>query len=45
MAKGRGVLLQRYRDARLADVTTFAVARGLTWRSGRGMRTETDLRP
>ena len=23
MAKGRGVLLQRYRDAKLADITTF----------------------
>jgi topoisomerase-4 subunit A len=45
MSKGRGVLLQRYRDARLADVTTFPLARGLTWRGGRGLRTETDLRP
>ena len=44
MSKGRGVLLQRYRDAELADLTTFALARGLTWRGGRGMRTETDLR-
>ncbi|MBL8667235.1 MAG: DNA topoisomerase IV subunit A [Rhodospirillales bacterium] len=45
MAKGRGVLLQRYRDARLGDVVTFAAAHGLSWKSGRGMRTETDLRP
>ena len=45
MAKGRGVLLQRYRDARLTDVATFAAARGLSWKSGRGIRTETDLRP
>ena len=45
MSKGRGVLLQRYRDAELADLTTFALARGLTWRGGRGLRTETDLRP
>jgi topoisomerase-4 subunit A len=45
MGKGRGVLLQRYRDARLLDVKTFAAAEGLSWRSGRGMRTETDLRP
>jgi topoisomerase IV subunit A len=45
MAKGRGVLLQRYRAAKLADLTTFAMADGLCWRAGRGTRTETDLRP
>jgi topoisomerase-4 subunit A len=45
MAKGRGVLLQRYRDAKLADLTTFTMANGLCWRAGRGARTETDLRP
>ena len=28
----------------LADVTTFALVLGLTWRGGRGLRTETDLR-
>ncbi len=44
MGKGRGVLLQRYRDARLLDAKTFVAAQGLSWRSGRGMRTETDLR-
>ena len=45
MVKGRGVLLQRYRDTKLADLTTFARASGLSWRGGRGTRTETDLRP
>jgi len=45
MPKGRGVLLQRYRDATLTDITTFTLATGLAWRSGRGTRTETDLRP
>ena len=45
MAKGRGVLLQRYRDAKLADTTTFKIAEGLSWRARRGTRTETDLRP
>ena len=45
MAKGRGVLLQRYRDAKLADITTFKIADGLRWAAGRGTRTETDLRP
>jgi topoisomerase IV subunit A len=44
LPRGKGVLLQRYRDARLADIITFELARGLSWRSGRGSRTETDLR-
>jgi topoisomerase-4 subunit A len=45
MARGRGVLLQRYRDASLTDIVVFARAAGLAWRIGRGMRTETDLLP
>jgi len=45
MARGRGVILQRYRDGGLADVTTFSLADGLSWRSGERTRTETDLRP
>ena len=45
MSKGKGVLLQRYRNAELSDVVTFSLARGLTWRGARGMRTEADLRP
>jgi topoisomerase-4 subunit A len=45
MAKGRGVLMQRYRDARLVDAKTFAAARGLIWRGGRGIRSEIELRP
>lgn len=45
MAKGRGVLLQRYRDARLVDVLTFRMANGLIWRGGRGLRGEEELRP
>ena len=39
------MLLQRYRDAKLAGITTFRIADGLSWRAGRGTRTETDLRP
>ena len=45
MTRGRGVILQRYRDGGLADVTTFKLADGLSWRSGGRTRTETDLRP
>ena len=36
MSRGRGVTLQRYKDGGLSDVTTFALADGLPWRSGRG---------
>ncbi|MBK8175687.1 MAG: DNA topoisomerase IV subunit A [Rhodospirillales bacterium] len=45
MGRGKGVLLQRYRDGILADLTTFALADGLSWQTARGTRTETDLRP
>jgi topoisomerase-4 subunit A len=43
MAKGRGVILQRYKNAELCDVQTFDQSQGLTWRSGSGVRTETNL--
>jgi topoisomerase-4 subunit A len=44
MSRGRGVILQRFKDGGLADVTVFESARGLSWRAGGGRtRTETDL--
>ncbi len=43
MARGRGVILQRYRDARLSDAQVFDAAEGLRWRAGTGVRTETAL--
>ena len=43
MARGRGVILQRYKDATLSDVQVFDGAEGLRWRSGAGVRTETAL--
>ena len=43
MARGRGVILQRYRDAALSDAQVFGRAEGLRWRSGAGVRTETAL--
>ncbi len=46
MTRGRGVLLQKYRDGGLADIKTFTLAEGLSWRmggSGSRVRTETDL--
>ena len=45
MNRGRGVLLQRYKDGELSDVSVFSRAEGLTWRSGERTRTETDLVP
>ncbi len=44
MSRGRGVMLQRYRDGGLSDVVVFTLAEGLRWRFGADrMRTETDL--
>jgi topoisomerase-4 subunit A len=45
MTRGRGVILQKYKDGSLADLTILKLAAGLSWRSGDKTRTETDLRP
>ena len=45
MGRGRGVILQRYKDGGLSDLKVFTLAEGLTWRRGDQTRTETDLRP
>ena len=44
MARGGGVILQRYREGGLADAKVFHLAEGLTWRLGDKIRTETNLR-
>jgi topoisomerase-4 subunit A len=44
MARGRGVILQRYKEAGLSDLKVFTLGEGLTWRRGEQTRTETDLR-
>jgi len=45
MGRGRGVILQRYNQGGLADVTTLGVKEGLSWRSGlQGVRTEADIK-
>jgi topoisomerase-4 subunit A len=36
MTRGRGVILQRYRQARLADLTVLRGESGLVWRTARG---------
>ena len=44
MARGKGVRLQRYKDGGLSDVTTFDLARGLSWRdTGGRLQTRTEL--
>jgi topoisomerase IV subunit A len=45
MARGAGVILQRYKEGGLADAKVFHRADGLTWRLGEKVRTEVDLRP
>ena len=44
MARGTGVALQKYREGGLADAKVFALADGLTWKSGERTRTENGLR-
>ncbi|MBI3708200.1 MAG: DNA topoisomerase IV subunit A [Proteobacteria bacterium] len=43
MNRGRGVILQKYKEGGLSDVKVFNLAEGLSWRAGIGVRTETDL--
>ena len=43
MARGRGVILQRYRDGGLADAKTFIQSEGLSWRSGERTRSHGDI--
>jgi topoisomerase-4 subunit A len=46
MARGRGVILQRYRSGGLADAKVFRLADGISWRQGENRtRTELDLTP
>jgi len=45
MTRGQGVILQRFKDGGLADITCFKLEDGLSWPSGERVRTETDLTP
>ncbi|MDG2243800.1 MAG: DNA topoisomerase IV subunit A [Rhodospirillaceae bacterium] len=44
MTRGRGVILQRYKDGELSDAKSFVLDEGLTWMIGGRQRTEEDLR-
>ncbi len=44
MGRGKGVILQRFKDGGLADVTVFNKAKGLSWQAGGGrVRTELNV--
>jgi topoisomerase-4 subunit A len=44
MTRGRGVILQRYKDGGLSDLKSFDYKQGLTWRQGdQRHKTETAL--
>jgi topoisomerase IV subunit A len=43
MARGRGVMLQKYKDGGLADVKMLKLAEGISWQSGSRTRSEPDL--
>ena len=45
MARGRGVMIQKYTDGSLADLTTFKFSEGLSWKSGERTRLEADMTP
>jgi len=48
LARGQGVMLQRYRDGGLSDAVAFRLSDGLSWSLGGGSgrtRSETDLSP
>ena len=48
LARGAGVVLQKYRDGGLSDVTTFNLSEGLSWKMGGAgdrRRTELELSP
>ena len=45
LARGSGVMLQRYKDGSLSDAKVFRLTDGLTWKLGDRIRTEMDLRP
>jgi len=45
MARGKGVILQRYKDGGVSDFKTFKLEEGLSWKIGEKTRLETNLLP
>ncbi len=44
LSRGRGVIMQRYKDGGLSDVQAFDLKEGISWRTAAGTRTETNLK-
>jgi topoisomerase-4 subunit A len=45
MVRGKGVILQRYKNGGLSDITLVTLAEGLSWKMGEKTRLETRLLP
>ena len=45
MSKGRGVILQKFKDGGISDITSFDPKDGLSWKIGDKIRTEKELTP
>ncbi|MEB3702328.1 DNA topoisomerase IV subunit A [Candidatus Bealeia paramacronuclearis] len=45
MTRGRGVILQRYRDGGISDARFITLEEGLSWKSGERTRLEANLTP
>jgi topoisomerase-4 subunit A len=45
MVRGKGVILQRYKNGGLSDIKLFTLAEGLSWKMGEKTRLETRLLP
>ena len=45
MKRGQGVIMQKYRDAKLSDVKAFSSEVGLNWQLGEKIRVEKDITP
>jgi topoisomerase-4 subunit A len=43
-ARGRGVILQKYKDGKVSDVQVFNLADGLSWQQAERTRTEKDIK-
>ena len=44
MGRGAGVILQKYSQGGLSDITTLKLKEGLEWRTGAGIRTEPKIK-
>ncbi len=45
MSRGKGVRLQKYKEAKLSDLVSFSSEEGLSWQQKTQVRTESDIRP